>query len=49
MAKSFLILTIFLTSFLIVSCSTTDKTITSLPYDPPGATITTDKEISPQY
>lgn len=43
----------FLFSFLILlsffSCSSSEETITSLPYDPPGATITTDKEIFPQY
>ena len=40
-------------SFLIllsfISCSSSEETITSLPYDPPGATITTDKEIFSQY
>jgi hypothetical protein len=32
-----------------LSCSSSEETITSLPYDPPGATITTNKEIFPQY
>jgi hypothetical protein len=43
----------FLCLILIIacclSCSSSEETITSLPYDPPGATITTDKEIFPQY
>ena len=40
---------IVLISVFVISCSISKETITSLPYDPPGATITTDKEIVPQH
>jgi murein tripeptide amidase MpaA len=39
----------FLILLSLISCSSSEKTITPLPYDPPGVTITTDKEIFPQY
>jgi len=35
--------------FLLVNCSAPEKTITGIYYDPPGATITTDKEINIQH
>ena len=50
MKKLFLILIALLFTVLLVSnCSAPEKTITALPYDPPGAIVTTDKEISPQH
>lgn len=46
--KSSLIL--FIVSLLIVfGCESDEDKITKLPYDPEGATITTDKEIFPQH
>ena len=35
--------------FLLTNCSAPEKTITGIYYDPPGATITTDKEINIQH
>ncbi len=42
-------LSLILFAVFIFSCCSSEKTITSLPYDPPGATITTDKEIALQH
>jgi len=43
-------LTVFIVSLLIVfGCESNEDKITKLPYDPEGATITTDKEIFPQH
>jgi len=39
---------LFLLLISLVGCKTREEEITALPYDPPGATITTDKEISIQ-
>ena len=49
MLKSASILNLILIIVWCLGCSSSEETITSLPYDPPGATITTDKEIFPQY
>ncbi len=43
------VLSLILIIVLCLGCSSSEETITSLPYDPPGATVTTDKEIFPQY
>jgi len=34
---------------ILISCKSKEEKVTALPYDPPGATITTDKEISLQH
>jgi len=48
--KSFIIFISAIIFFLVIlNCSAPEKTITALPYDPPGAIVTTDKEITPQY
>lgn len=50
MTKSFIIFISAIIFFLVIlNCSAPEKTITALPYDPPGAIVTTDKEITPQY
>jgi len=46
--KNNLILSILL-AVIISGCESNEDKITKLPYDPEGATITTDKEIFPQY
>jgi len=45
--KFFLVVIFIL--IVIVSCKNNDEKVTPLPYDPPGAIITTDKEISLQH
>jgi len=45
--KHFLLTFCFL--LLLIGCKSKEENITALPYDPPGATITTDKEISLQH
>jgi hypothetical protein len=42
------ILIVALLWIILISCKDKDE-VTALPYDPPGATITTDKEIVPQH
>lgn len=37
------------TLLLLTACSSQKETVTPIYYDPPGATITTDKEITPQH
>jgi len=46
--KNNLILSILLV-VIILGCESNEDNITKLPYDPEGATITTDKEIFPQH
>ena len=45
--KSFLLILFILS--ILVGCKRKEEKVTALPYDPPGATITTDKEISLQH
>ena len=50
MIKSIIIFISAIITLLIISkCSTPEKTITALPYDPPGAIVTTNKEITLQH
>jgi cytosolic carboxypeptidase protein 6 len=42
-------ISVILSLIIIKACSAPEKTITALPYDPPGAIVTTDKEIIPQH
>ena len=49
MIKCTAYLSLILFAVFIFSCCSSEKTTTSLPYDPPGATITTDKEIALQH
>jgi murein tripeptide amidase MpaA len=42
-------ITVLLTGLLAVACTQKDDEIKGLAYDPPGATITTNKEIIPQH
>ncbi len=39
----------FILIFILINCKSSEVSISALPYDPPGATITTDKEISVQH
>ncbi|MGB5289744.1 MAG: M14 family zinc carboxypeptidase [Ignavibacteriaceae bacterium] len=48
MQKKFLLIVLFIFPILF-SCKSKEEKVTALPYDPPGATITTDKEISLQH
>jgi murein tripeptide amidase MpaA len=43
------IIHIYILSLIVISCTNKDEEVTALPYDPPGAIITTDKEISTQH
>jgi hypothetical protein len=49
MFKLVTIIVVVLIVNFITSCLPSKETISPLPYDPPGATITTDKEIVPQH
>jgi hypothetical protein len=39
----------FILIFILINCKSSEVSISALPYDPPGATITADKEISVQH